>query len=384
MHVLAPPRPGRGGPSSRAGRPVVPRVVQALGGLAAVVALVLGVVLAPVAPLAPSAQAIVGEVEQVALTGPTGTTVLAFARLDTGGDEGRIDAALARSLGLGVRVFGPVLSADGPRQVALDLRIAGQSRRSLLLVADVKGDSPVVLGRGDLDGLQVAVGERLLSTPGGAAAPSVLDVLATDTPLLSPRALLALLPLAALLIVVLRVLVGLKTLGTFSPVLLALGHAQAGLVVGVGLTVAMLAAGLMAQPLLRRARLPRVARLAVLIGVVSALLLALQQFGGAERVASSWGATLPIVVTAVIIERLWEAWDLDGPLDAVREAAVTLAVSIAVAVLLMAPSLRYLAEAAPATLALSAALLAALAGSYRGLRVSEVLRFRAAADEVVA
>lgn len=368
----------------RAARPLLPLAVQAVVGLAALLALLLAAMTAPVAQLAPTAKAVLGEVELVRLTGPSGQTVEVLARLDTGAQVSTLDRALARDLGFTLsdadRVTVTSSFGDERRpEVPVALQLAGESRRSVVTVDDRSDeDAPVLLGRAQLIDYQVAVGERQLTTPGAASAPSVLDVLTTDTPLLSPRALLALLPLTALLIVVLRMLVGLRTLGTFSPILLALGHAQAGIVVGVGLTAAMLCAGLAAQPLLRRLRLPRVARLAVLIGVVSSLLLAFQDLGGGAA-ARSWGATLPVVVTAVIIERLWEVWDLDGPADAAKEAAVTLAVSVAVAVLLLSPALRLLATTAPATLALTSAVLAGLVGSYRGLRISELLRFRASA-----
>ena len=369
---------------SAAARPLVPLAVQVLVGVGATVLLLLALVSAPVERLVPGTRAVVGELELVQLTGPSGLAVQTLARVDTGALSSSIDDDLAAQLGFTLRdadvvtVVSDVGSERRP-EVPVTLRLAGASRSAIVTVDD-RGDrdTSVLLGRSHLGDLQVAVGERELTSPGSGGAPSVLDVLTTDTPLLSARSLLALLPLTALLIVVLRVVVGLRTLGTFSPILLALGHAQAGIVVGVGLTAAMLAAGLAAQPLLRRLRLPRVARLAVLVGVVSALLLGFQSLA-ADGGGRSWGATLPVVVTAVIIERLWEVWDLDGAADAAKEAAVTLAVSVAVAVLLMSPALRYAAATAPATLALCSAVLAGVVGTYRGLRLSELGRFRAAA-----
>ena len=53
-----------------------------------------------------------------------------------------------------------------------------------------------------------------------------------------------------------------------------------------------------------------------------------------------------MVVTAVIIERLWEVWDLDGTRTALGEAGFTLSVAVVVT-LLLAPVTRLLAEAAP-------------------------------------
>jgi len=86
--------------------------------------------------------------------------------------------------------------------------------------------------------------------------------------------------MTALVIGLLRVGVGLSTLGTFSPVLLAFGYPPAGLTMGLVLTVLMLALGLLALELLRRFRLPQVARLTVLIGLVTILLLSCSRSSG--------------------------------------------------------------------------------------------------------
>lgn len=194
--------------------------------------------------------------------------------------------------------------------------------------------------------------------------------------MLGPTGLLAVLPLAVLIIVVLRVVLGVTTLGTFSPVLLAIGYGQAGLVPGLALTVGMFVLGFVLQPVLRRARLPRVVRLAALVGMVAVALVSLQEYGGLGPAADSWGAALPVVVTAVIVERLWETWDSDGALDAVRDAAVTLAVAAMVAVVMLTPVVRALAETVPVELALVCTALTLAAGGYRGLRVDELMRFR--------
>lgn len=178
-----------------------------------------------------------------------------------------------------------------------------------------------------------------------------------------------------LVIVVLRVVVGLSTLGTFSPVLLSFGYTQAGLGLGLTLAAAVLLLGVLAQPVLRHLRMPRVARLTVLIGLVTLLLLGVQEFAGLSGAADSWGAALPVVVTAVIIERLWEVWDLDGTRTALSEAAITPGVAVLVTVLLLAPVTRLLAGTAPLPLALGCTRLAGVIGADKGLRLVDLVRF---------
>ncbi len=65
--------------------------------------------------------------------------------------------------------------------------------------------------------------------------------------------------------------------------------------------------------------MPKVVRLSALIGVVAAGLVILQEAGGVSGAVDSWGASLPVVVTAVIVERLWETWEMDGLGSAVWE-----------------------------------------------------------------
>ncbi|HLF98739.1 MAG TPA: 7TM domain-containing protein, partial [Methylococcaceae bacterium] len=86
-------------------------------------------------------------------------------------------------------------------------------------------------------------------------------------------------PLGALLIVLIRNVVGFRTFGTFMPVLIALAFRETGLVWGVGLFVLILALGLAVRFYLETLQLLLVPRLAaVLICVV--LLMALLSVAG--------------------------------------------------------------------------------------------------------
>lgn len=141
----------------------------------------------------------------------------------------------------------------------------------------------------------------------------------------------------------------------------------------------MFAFGFSMQPLLRRLHLPRVARLGVLIAVVTSGLIAAQLTLGGFGLSDAWGMSLPVVVTAIITERLWEQWDLDGIRSAAVGAALTMGTAVLVALLLLTPHVRHLAEAVPLQLALVCAVWTAIVGTYRGLRLSELFRFAPAA-----
>ncbi|MGW2743619.1 7TM domain-containing protein [Streptomyces sp. NPDC001450] len=89
--------------------------------------------------------------------------------------------------------------------------------------------------------------------------------------------------------------------------------------------------------------------------------------------------SLPVVVTAIVTERLWEAWDLDGVRAAAVGAALTMGTAILVALLLLTPYVREVAEAVPLQLAIVCAVWTSIAGTYRGLRLGELFGFAPAA-----
>ncbi|GAA2772412.1 7TM domain-containing protein [Streptomyces showdoensis] len=372
---------GRG---HRRGRRKAPALVKVLAAVAGLGVLLLAVLGSPDRPLGPGPE-VIGEREMVRVSGPTGKSAEVLALIDTGASASSLDTGLARELGFDLAAapeitVGSALGRERRPVVDTTVRLAGRSFVAKTSVNNrSKRETPVLLGRQDVQGLHVAVGKRLLTQPDATAAPSALRILFAKAPAIDPVSMMALLPLAALLIVLLRVVVGLNTLGTFSPVLLALAYAQSGLPLGVPLTLAMFALGFALQPLLRGLHLPRVARLGVLIAIVTSGLIAAQLGLGSFGLSDSWGMSLPIVVTAIVTERLWEAWDLDGVRAAATGAALTMGTAVLVASLLLTPYVRELAEAVPLQLAVVCAVWTAVVGTYRGLRLSELFRFAPAA-----
>jgi hypothetical protein len=173
-----------------------------------------------------------------------------------------------------------------------------------------------------------------------------------------------------------------STLGTFGPVLLGIGYVQSGLLVGLALTVSLFLLGLLIQVLLRRSFVPRVARLGILIAVVATVLAHLQSSASSAGDVASWGAAIPVVVTATVIEALWATWDEHGAGVAAVQAIVTLCVSVLIAAVLLTPSIRHLAETAPVNFAVACLLWTWVAACYKGLRLNELLRFAPAARRV--
>lgn len=356
-------------PSSVPRLPAALTVLLAVGGL-----ILLGATtfLVPGRSAVPDVRADVGELENVRITSPEGVSRTVLARVSTGVAGSSVDRELAEELGLSSKDSDrvTVTSATGVQvrdRAPATVQLAGQPQSTRLTIVDVlDGEPSVLLGRSELGGVLVAPGQSLLTSPGPERAAGALGAFLAQSTALSALQVLALMPVAAMLVVLLRTVVGLRTLGTFSPVLLSLGYTQSGLAAGLGLTATLVVGGLLLQPLLKRSRMPRVARLAVLVGLVSVLLVAFTVLAGA---GSGWSTALPIVVTAVVIERLWETADLEGWRPAGVEGAVTLAVAITVTGLLFVPAVGETAAAHPLPVAAGAAVLAAVTGLYRGPRL---------------
>jgi hypothetical protein len=239
--------------------------------------------------------------------------------------------------------------------------------------------SPILVGRHDLDGFVVDVSRTHLTTPGADRPPSALALLLTSGPLPpSQGALLAGLALGATLVVAMRQLVGVHTFGTFAPVLLALTYVLTGLPVGLLVTVVVCGLAVGVEPVIRGLRLPRVARLAVLIGAVTMVIAGNEALFGSDD-STVVGAAFPVVVLAALVERFWECREEDGLSAALTGWLVTIAVAVGVSLLLVLPAVRTAIETHPLELGAVLTGVCILVGRYRGLRVSELVRFRAAA-----
>jgi len=191
---------------------------------------------------------------------------------------------------------------------------------------------------------------------------------------LSDVHLLLTMPVAAVVVVFVRSVLGWKTFGLFTPMLLALAYLQSGPIAGPVISTTAILIGMAAAPFLKRLNLSRVAFLGTLIAIVVSALGAMALQFHQPALASAF----PVVVTALIVERWWNAWEADGPTKAIRMTAMTLAVALVIQMLVAAPLMVWLATEAPLALPLIAVVLMILLGRYNGLRFSELARFRAA------
>ncbi|CAA0121783.1 Uncharacterised protein [Halioglobus japonicus] len=192
--------------------------------------------------------------------------------------------------------------------------------------------------------------------------------------------LLLLLPLGAAVVVFMRVIIGLKTSGTFMPVLIALAFLQTSLVTGLISFVLVVAAGLGLRSYLSRLNLLLVSRIATLIVLVVFMISAFSIIG--YQLGYSTGMTItffPMIIIAWTIERMSILWEEDGPSEVLRQGGGSLLVAVFAYLLMQTPIFVHLTFNFPElNLVLLAAILAM--GQYTGYKLSELRRFRSMED----
>ncbi|GAB3675500.1 inactive transglutaminase family protein [Salinisphaera aquimarina] len=189
-------------------------------------------------------------------------------------------------------------------------------------------------------------------------------------------------PLGALVVVVLRNFIGLRTFGTFMPVLIALAFRETELIWGCILFSVLVALGLIVRFYLERLKLLLVPRLASMLTIVILLMSGVSVIShklGMEHGLSI--ALFPMVILAMTIERMSIVWDENGPKDALLSGFGSLVVAAVGFVVMTNEWMEYLAFVFPELLLLVLAF-TLLAGRYTGYRLSELWRFRAAAKAI--
>lgn len=193
--------------------------------------------------------------------------------------------------------------------------------------------------------------------------------------------ILLMVPIGAFIMLLLRNLVGVKTYGTFMPVLIALAFRETALVAGISLFVVVVGFGLLVRFYLERLRLllvPRLTAILILVVLLMAAVSVLSNRLGLEVGLSV--ALFPMVIMAMTIERMSVAWDERGAGTAIREGIGTLIVAALAYVVMSWKPLEHLVFVYPEVLLVLFALSLVL-GRYSGYRLNELLRFRALARE---
>lgn len=193
--------------------------------------------------------------------------------------------------------------------------------------------------------------------------------------------ILLLVPLGALVIVFLRNIVGIRTFGTFMPVLIALSLRETELVSGMVMFGLIVALGLAIRFYLEHLKLLLVPRLAAVVIIVVILMAMLSILSYNLGINVGLSITLfPMVILAMTIERMSIVWEEHGAGEAVWQGLGSLAVAAISYLVMMNPYVEHLFFVFPELLLIVLAL-ALLVGRYTGYRLVELLRFRAFAKD---
>jgi 7 transmembrane helices usually fused to an inactive transglutaminase/Transglutaminase-like superfamily len=189
---------------------------------------------------------------------------------------------------------------------------------------------------------------------------------------------LLLLPAAAVVISLFRNVIGLMSFGAFAPALIGLAfRGGLGDLPGVLVFVTILLIGWLMRRVLDRYHLLQVPRVAVMLTLIMALLIAAvvaaNRFGAPT---TSYISLFPLIILTSMVERFWTIETEDGAGASFRTLFQTMLISTVIALTLSIGALSWWLFSFPETLLI---IIAAqmLIGRYTGHRLTELFRFRA-------
>ena len=182
-------------------------------------------------------------------------------------------------------------------------------------------------------------------------------------------------PLAILIVVVLRNVVGLSTMGTFTPMLIAMSLVETGLLAGVACFALILTIGMLIRAWLSRLNLLLVPRISAVVIFVILIMQILTIVGYRMDLKIALSAVFfPIIIMAWIIERASIIWEEDGATDALKQIFFSLVVAILTYFVINNEEIRHILFAFN-EINLVILLLVMLLGTYTGYRLTELRRF---------
>jgi len=192
---------------------------------------------------------------------------------------------------------------------------------------------------------------------------------------------IVMIPLGVLIVVLMRVLVGLKTSGTFMPVLIAMAFIQTSLITGLVGFIMLVAIGLFIRSYLSHLNLLLVSRISTVI-IMVILLIALfgvlsYKLGLTEGLKITF---FPMIILSWTIERMSVLWEEEGAKEVLTQGGGSLVVAVLAYFVMSNEVSRHLMfNFIGLQFVVMAVVL--LLGSYTGYRLLELRRFQPLADK---
>jgi hypothetical protein len=188
--------------------------------------------------------------------------------------------------------------------------------------------------------------------------------------------ILLLVPIGALMICLLRNVVGFPTFGVFMPVLMALAFRNTGLLYGLGIFAGVVLIGYVVRRWINKLRLLLVPRLSVILTLVILFFTAFALIGNRVGLRELMAVgLLPFVILTMTIERFYVIVEEAGAREGLWTAAGSAAVATITHEIIHFEPLQITFFVYPELL-FAVAALQVLIGRYTGYRVSEFIRFR--------
>ncbi len=190
-----------------------------------------------------------------------------------------------------------------------------------------------------------------------------------------------LIPIGALVVVFLRILVGIKTSGTFMPVLIALAFIQTTLPTGLIGFLLIVSVGLVIRNYLSYLNLLLVARVSAVIITVIAIISIFSVLS--YRVGLNAGLTItffPMIILAWTIERMSILWEEEGPKQVLIQGGGSLVTAVLAYLAMNNPWIRHITFNFLGVQLIIMALIL-LIGNYTGYRLLELRRFKPVTED---
>ena len=192
---------------------------------------------------------------------------------------------------------------------------------------------------------------------------------------------LLMIPIGALIVAFMRTVIGVPTLGTFMPILIAIAFRETELAWGILLFMLITGVGLLLRFYLDRLQLLLVPRLCAVLILVILMMLGISLFSASFGLDRGFSIALfPIVILTMVIEHMSIVWEESGAWATMKEAAGSLAVATLGYLAMINEYLTHIVFLFPEVLLIVLAV-SILIGRYTGYRFTELLRFRDIVEE---
>lgn len=187
--------------------------------------------------------------------------------------------------------------------------------------------------------------------------------------------MILLLPIGALIVVIMRLLIGLRTSGTFMPILIALALIQTTLLTGIVIFLTVVGTGLLIRSYLSRLNLLFVARISAVIIVVIVIMASISIISNKLGLDQALTVTFfPMIILSWTIERMSVLWEEDGPREVLIQGGGSLLTAVIAYLFMSNRTIEYLSFNFPELMLVNLAFILLL-GQYTGYRLSELYRF---------